>query len=193
MRRVEIKAIVVVGNGAWDWANLEHLINLISCCSQRSWWQWSDGAADRHLRFPGFVGEFVRTFSGCGDIFCFLSPPAWHFLLSSPWPSERQLERVSALWMNFVFFLFFFFFNLAVQFSSVGSWNKKLYQWWTIGHKIEPTLSIWSISFLVAFRDLSTNELTGLPPGIFDSLASLTVLYVVSLVAETFSSFFALA
>ena len=42
-----------------------------------------------------------------------------------------------------------------------------------------------SISFLVAFRDLSLNDLTSLPPGIFDSLALLEDLYVLSLVAET--------
>ena len=55
-------------------------------------------------------------------------------------------------------------------------------------HEIEPTLNIYSISSLVAFRDLSFNDLTELPPGIFDSLALLTRLYVLSLVAET--SFF---
>ena len=53
-------------------------------------------------------------------------------------------------------------------------------------HGIEPTLNIWSISFLVAFRGLRNNSLTELPPGIFDSLASLTTLYVLSLVAKIF-------
>ena len=52
-------------------------------------------------------------------------------------------------------------------------------------HEIEPTSKILSISFLVDFRDLDDNDLTGLPPGIFDSLASLIILYVPFLVAET--------
>ena len=52
-------------------------------------------------------------------------------------------------------------------------------------HEIEPALNTRSISFLVAFRDLSLNDLTSLPPGIFDSLALLEDLYVLSLVAET--------
>ena len=52
-------------------------------------------------------------------------------------------------------------------------------------HEIELTLNTWSISFLVAFRGLDFNDLTELPPGIFDSLASLLFLYVLSLVAET--------
>ena len=52
-------------------------------------------------------------------------------------------------------------------------------------HEIEPTLNTRSISFLVAFRDLRSNGLTELPPGIFDSLASLTRLYVLSLIMET--------
>ena len=50
--------------------------------------------------------------------------------------------------------------------------------------EIEPTLTIWSISSLVAFRGLENNELTELPPGIFDSLTLLRNLYVLSLVAE---------
>ena len=51
---------------------------------------------------------------------------------------------------------------------------------------MRPTLSDgWLFLFLVAFRQLDLNDLTELPPGIFDSLALLTVLYVVSLVAET--------
>ena len=54
-----------------------------------------------------------------------------------------------------------------------------------MGHEIEPALNTCRISLLVAFRDLQSNDLTELPPGIFDSLASLTFLYVVSLVAET--------
>ena len=45
-------------------------------------------------------------------------------------------------------------------------------------HEIESSLNIRSISFLVAFRSLSDNDLKELPPGIFDSLASLTSLYV---------------
>ena len=59
-------ALAVVHNGAWDWANLEHLINLISCCFQRSWWQWPDGAANRRLWLPGFVDKLVRIFAGYG-------------------------------------------------------------------------------------------------------------------------------
>ena len=43
-----------------------------------------------------------------------------------------------------------------------------------------------SISFLVAFRDLPKNDLTELPAGIFDSLASLSLLYVLWLVVERF-------
>ena len=43
----------------------------------------------------------------------------------------------------------------------------------------------WLFLFLVAFRTLFNNDLTELPPGIFDSLASLKFLYVLSLVAET--------
>ena len=57
-----------------------------------------------------------------------------------------------------------------------------------MGHEIEPTPTIYlffSISSLVAFRDIDSNELTELPPGIFDSLALLTELYVLSLVAKT--------
>ena len=52
-------------------------------------------------------------------------------------------------------------------------------------HEIEPIPKICLVSLLVAFRDLAPNDLTELPPGIFDSLASLTFLYVLSLVAET--------
>ena len=48
-----------------------------------------------------------------------------------------------------------------------------------MGREIEPTLTIWSISSLVAFRDLGSNDLTELLPGIFDSLPLLTVLYVI--------------
>ena len=32
---VQVKALVVVGNGAWDWANPDYLIDLISCSFQR--------------------------------------------------------------------------------------------------------------------------------------------------------------
>ena len=52
-------------------------------------------------------------------------------------------------------------------------------------HEIEPTLNIWSISILAAFRNLDGNDLTELTPGIFDSLTLLTFLYVLSPVAET--------
>ena len=51
---------------------------------------------------------------------------------------------------------------------------------------MQPTLSDgWLVLFLVAFRDLRVNDLTELPPGIFDSLTSLQVLYVLWLVTET--------
>ena len=53
-----------------------------------------------------------------------------------------------------------------------------------MGREIEPTLTIWSISSLVAFRDLDVNSLIELPPGIFDFLTSLRILYVFSLVTE---------
>ena len=56
---------------------------------------------------------------------------------------------------------------------------------WTMRHAIESTLNTWPISFLVAFRGLRETDLTELPPGIFDSLTSLTFLYVLWLVAET--------
>ena len=52
-------------------------------------------------------------------------------------------------------------------------------------HEIESTLGISSISFLVAFRELDNNDLTGLSADVFDSLASLSELYVLSLVVET--------
>ena len=54
-----------------------------------------------------------------------------------------------------------------------------------MGREIEPTLTNRSISFLVAFRDLVSNDLAEMPSGTFDSLVSLTSLYVLSLVAET--------
>ena len=63
--------------GTWDWANSEYLFNFTSCCFQRSLWQWPDRAVGRRLWLPGFAGIFVRIFAGCGDIFCFLSLPAW--------------------------------------------------------------------------------------------------------------------
>ena len=63
--------------------------------------------------------------------------------------------------------------------------ESKLWWGWITGDEIEPTLNTLSISFLSVFRDISGNELTELPAGIFDSLASLTTLYVLSLVAET--------
>ena len=53
-------------------------------------------------------------------------------------------------------------------------------------HEIEPTLNTWSISFLVGFRGLNFNDLTDLPPGIFDSLASLNSLYVLSQLVKMF-------
>ena len=53
-----------------------------------------------------------------------------------------------------------------------------------MGHEIKPNLNICSISFLSVFRDLRSNDLTALPAGVFDSLASLTRLYVFSLVAK---------
>ena len=53
-----------------------------------------------------------------------------------------------------------------------------------MAHEIEPTLNICSISFLVAFRNLQSNSLAELPAGVFDSLASLINLYVLSLVAR---------
>ena len=43
-----------------------------------------------------------------------------------------------------------------------------------------------SISFLVVFRDLGSNDLKELPAGVFDSLASLFFLYVLWLVVEAF-------
>ena len=59
------------------------------------------------------------------------------------------------------------------------------------GHEIEPTLNTCSIALLAAFRDLGINDLIELPAGIFDSLASLTVLYVLSLLVEiSFPVFF---
>ena len=54
-----------------------------------------------------------------------------------------------------------------------------------MGREIEPTLTIWSTWSLVPFRDIGFNDLTELPPGIFDSLALLEELYVLSLVVET--------
>ena len=53
-----------------------------------------------------------------------------------------------------------------------------------MGYEIEPSLNIRWISLLVAFRILFGNDLTELPLGIFDSLASLTLLYVLSLIVE---------
>ena len=96
-------------------------------------------------------------------------------------------------WLSFAFAVRvslsnWFFVNLAVKlfFFSSGSWNQSSGssggQW---GREIEPILTIWSISSLVPFRDLGFNGLTELPPGIFDSLALLEDLYVLSLVAET--------
>ena len=63
--------------------------------------------------------------------------------------------------------------------------ESKLWWWWTAGHGTEKVLTICSISSLVAFRDLSFNDLTELLPGIFDSLALLTLLCVFSFVADT--------
>ena len=54
-----------------------------------------------------------------------------------------------------------------------------------MGDEIEPTPNTWSISFLVAFRNIFSNDLTELPADIFDSLTLLTTLYVLSLVAKT--------
>ena len=51
-------------------------------------------------------------------------------------------------------------------------------------YEIEPSLNIRWISLLVAFRILFGNDLTELLLGIFDSLASLTRLYVLSLIVE---------
>ena len=48
------------------------------------------------------------------------------------------------------------------------------------------SLSICSIFFLAAFRNLGSNDLSGLPPGIFDSLPSLLFLYVLSQLAKIF-------
>ena len=45
-----------------------------------------------------------------------------------------------------------------------------------MSHEIEPTLNTWSVSFLVAFRDLGGNDLTELPPGAFDSLVAIGAL-----------------
>ena len=57
-------------------------------------------------------------------------------------------------------------------------------------HEIELALNILADLFVASFRDFSFNDLTELPPGIFDSLASLTLLYVLVLVAEiSFVSF----
>ena len=53
-------------------------------------------------------------------------------------------------------------------------------------HEIEPALNTRSISFLVAFRDLNGNGLIELPAGIFDSLASLTRLYVLLQLVKMF-------
>ena len=61
-----------------------------------------------------------------------------------------------------------------------------------MGHEIKPILNTLSISLLVAFRHLDGNGLIELQPGIFDSLASLTFLYVLSLVIETPFAFFLL-
>ena len=59
--------------------------------------------------------------------------------------------------------------------------ESKLWWWWTMRREIKPTLTIWSIWLAAAFRQLNFNDLTELPPGIFDSLALLTQLYVLSL------------
>ena len=53
-----------------------------------------------------------------------------------------------------------------------------------MGHEIEPTLNTCRFHFFAAFRNLSGNDLTELPPGIFDSLALVAELYVLSLVME---------
>ena len=54
-----------------------------------------------------------------------------------------------------------------------------------MGLEIDPILNTLSISSLVVFRDLGSNDLIELPLGILDSLTLLTQLYVLSLVAET--------
>ena len=65
-----------------------------------------------------------------------------------------------------------------------------------MGHEIEPTPATFfyyyfyfSLSSLIAFRDLGLNDLIELPPDIFDSLTLLEKMYVLSLVAETFFLF----
>ena len=54
-----------------------------------------------------------------------------------------------------------------------------------MGYEIQPTPNTWLVSFLAAFRDLASNDLTELPTGIFDSQALLMRLYVLSLAMET--------
>ena len=52
-------------------------------------------------------------------------------------------------------------------------------EWRRMINSVRPTVSDgWPFLFLVGFRDLNFNDLTELPPAIFDSLASLTFLYV---------------
>ena len=71
-----------------------------------------------------------------------------------------------------------------MQLSSAESWiqSSRSSEKWSM--RLSQPLDIRSISFLVAFRFLGSNELTELPPGIFDPLASLTFLYALSRVAE---------
>ena len=57
---------------------------------------------------------------------------------------------------------------------------------------MKPTLNTCRFHYLLlSFRVLDSNDLTELSPGIFDSLASLETLYVLSLVVEiSFPVFF---
>ena len=112
---------------------------------------------------------------------CFSHPSpisAWRF----PWsrPSEMRLDRASALWMNSASFCYIWRWHFLVRRVGIKALVVVGNEAWDWANP-----EYLSISFLVAFRNFFQNELTSLPAGIFDSLASLTLLYVLWLVAET--------
>ena len=118
----------------------------------------------------------------------FLPPPLLELdilgLVSSSILAQQHIARWSLCSINELEQLIFPEFSHAT--FQLRELKSKLKQWWwATGREIEPTLNTRSISSLVAFRNPSSNDLTELPPDIFDSLTLLTRLYVLSLVMET--------
>ena len=104
--RVEFKTPVVVDNEAWDWANPEYLsISFL--------------AAFRDLRLNDLTELPAGIFDSLASLtflYVFLLAVETSFVLYPlqpnsffsvlPWPNQMQLDRASALWMNFAFILF---------------------------------------------------------------------------------------